>query len=95
MYGIKRLYNFFYFKFNYLIWGIDIVNDTPILDIKPYTRYDSLENFMEPEWISNDVKFNVSFSSNALSTLENIVENNNLDFYSSNEFLEVTQFSQT
>ena len=33
--------------------GLDIVNGTPILDIKPYTpRYDEVENAKVPDWIS-------------------------------------------
>ena len=42
------------------------MDKTPILDIKPYTRYDSLENFTEPEWISNDNNYEVSFQEQAL-----------------------------
>jgi tRNA-Thr(GGU) m(6)t(6)A37 methyltransferase TsaA len=33
--------------------GLDIVNDTPILDIKPYTpEYDRVENAKVPDWVS-------------------------------------------
>lgn len=32
--------------------GLDIVNDTPILDIKPYTpQYDKVEKAKVPEWV--------------------------------------------
>ena len=33
--------------------GLDIVNGTPILDVKPYTpRYDEVEKANVPDWVS-------------------------------------------
>jgi tRNA-Thr(GGU) m(6)t(6)A37 methyltransferase TsaA len=35
------------------VLGLDIINGTPILDIKPYTpQYDEVENAKVPDWIS-------------------------------------------
>ncbi len=31
--------------------GLDAWNDTPILDIKPYTRKESIRQFRIPEWV--------------------------------------------
>lgn len=34
--------------------GLDILNGTPILDVKPYTpQYDFVEEFNIPEWVNN------------------------------------------
>ena len=44
---IKRLGNIITVK------GLDIVNGTPILDIKPYTpQYDSVDKAKVPDWVS-------------------------------------------
>ncbi len=35
------------------VLGLDIINNTPILDIKPYTpQYDEVKNAQVPDWIS-------------------------------------------
>ncbi|MFC1523099.1 TrmO family methyltransferase [Elusimicrobiota bacterium] len=31
--------------------GIDADNNTPVLDIKPYTRKDSIQKFKMPSWV--------------------------------------------
>ena len=49
----------------------------------------SLENFTEPDWISNDNNYEVSFQEQALESLKFFVENNYLEFYTSLEFTEV------
>ncbi|MDO8621508.1 MAG: tRNA (N6-threonylcarbamoyladenosine(37)-N6)-methyltransferase TrmO [Candidatus Levybacteria bacterium] len=44
---VKRLRNIITVK------GLDIVNGTPILDIKPYTpQYDEVKNAKAPDWVS-------------------------------------------
>jgi tRNA (adenine37-N6)-methyltransferase len=36
-----------------IVKGLDIVNGTPILDIKPYTsQYDEVKNAKVPDWVS-------------------------------------------
>jgi tRNA-Thr(GGU) m(6)t(6)A37 methyltransferase TsaA len=36
-----------------IVKGLDIVNGTPILDIKPYTpQYDEVKNAKDPDWVS-------------------------------------------
>lgn len=33
--------------------GLDVIDDTPILDIKPYTpQYDSIKNAKVPDWVN-------------------------------------------
>ena len=35
------------------VQGLDVINNTPILDIKPYTpQYDSITDIKVPEWIN-------------------------------------------
>jgi len=40
------------------IWvtGLDLLDNTPVLDIKPYiSRYDSISNSLAPLWVSEDI----------------------------------------
>ena len=33
--------------------GLDVINETPILDIKPYTQqYDKVDNVRVPDWVN-------------------------------------------
>lgn len=47
------------------VLGADILNDSPILDIKPYLAYADSFPDVEPEWLKNAEKFQVSFMSAA------------------------------
>ena len=55
--------------------GVDIVNNTPVLDIKPYIpAYDSLPDAIVPSWILEGVPpLDVTFSDVALEKLEQLV----------------------
>ncbi|KAJ3677142.1 hypothetical protein LUZ60_002866 [Juncus effusus] len=55
--------------------GVDLVDGTPVLDIKPYLHYsDSVRNATLPNWVQEDVNLtvgSVSFSSHFASSLSN------------------------
>jgi tRNA-Thr(GGU) m(6)t(6)A37 methyltransferase TsaA len=67
--------------------GLDLVDQTPVLDIKPYvTRYDSIGNAQVPEWIHDDshVTFDqVIIEPLVRSQLQDIIPT--LEFYDSDE----------
>ncbi|XP_020107766.1 uncharacterized protein LOC109723710 isoform X1 [Ananas comosus] len=56
-----------------LLSGVDLVDDTPVLDIKPYLPYsDSVEGATVPNWVKGDNKLavrSVSFSPEFASSL--------------------------
>ncbi|XP_015878109.2 uncharacterized protein LOC107414494 [Ziziphus jujuba] len=56
-----------------LLSGVDLVDGTPVLDVKPYLPYcDSIQGATIPEWLTADnllVVASVSFSENFTSTL--------------------------
>lgn len=64
-------------KMRYIeVSGIDMLDNTPILDIKPYIpTYDSIPDAKVPEWVSNDNKYDVEF--NEISS-EKLKDNENL-----------------
>jgi hypothetical protein len=70
-----------------LISGVDMVNDTPILDIKPYHHLESLDlkSIKYPEWIKNQTleekKATVLFKETAYDDLKSILLNQKLLFY--------------
>lgn len=75
------------------ISGIDMVNGTPIVDIKPYHHLESLDmnSVKYPNWILNadkDVEIQrnkVEFSEQSLNSLKQYVDEDLLDFYHSYE----------
>ena len=71
--------------------GIDLVNGTPILDVKPYIpQYDSLPNAVSPNWITEAPRAKldkVSFTPQAESQLRDMIPK--LRFY--NSYDEITQ----
>jgi len=71
--------------------GIDLIDGTPILDIKPYVpQYDSIVNAMVPNWMIDPSPENsvprtcVRWSSLADKSLRTIFEDEKLEFFSSN-----------
>ncbi len=71
-----------------LLSGVDMINETPIIDIKPYHHLESLDmNKMKyPAWIKNQttedsLKNKVAFSDLALVSLKNILQTKSLMFY--------------
>ncbi len=71
-----------------LVSGVDMINDTPILDIKPYHHLESLDmsKIKYPSWIrdqtsEDSLKNKVVFSDIALNSLKTILESNKLTFY--------------
>ena len=65
--------------------GIDLMNGTPVIDIKPYiSLYDSIETAQAPPWVcdfSTNSSFSVSFADVASRSLREIVEKGELRFY--------------
>ncbi len=49
-------------KLKIYVNGADILNDSPILDIKPYVGYADAFPESEPPWLKNSEKFEISFS---------------------------------
>eukprot|EP01118_Nematostelium_gracile_P016250 TRINITY_DN668_c0_g1_i3.p1 TRINITY_DN668_c0_g1~~TRINITY_DN668_c0_g1_i3.p1 ORF type:complete len:172 (+),score=37.39 TRINITY_DN668_c0_g1_i3:381-896(+) len=71
-------------KSTLFVSGVDLIDGTPILDIKPYIhKYDSVENSTVPSWIDTpprDPPSHVIFSTIALQHLEQLVPS--LEYYS-------------
>lgn len=71
--------------------GIDLIDNTPILDIKPYIpEYDSIQKdeFVKvPKWISDKKEMKVDFSKDSLISLKDLVSN--LEYY--NNFDEIKE----
>jgi len=62
--------------------GVDVVDGTPIVDIKPYTMYDRLESFKQPDWISeSNQTLTTSFSHSMQHQLSNLLEESPSNFY--------------
>ena len=70
------------------IWvsGIDLIDKTPILDIKPYHPVDCLPEYRCPEYIERPIfVYVVEFHENSLSNIEEIKKKFKLEFYSNDE----------
>lgn len=70
------------------IWvsGIDLINETPILDIKPYHPVDSLSQFHCPEYITRPIFiYKVEFHPHAVHKIESIKKQFTLQFYTNEE----------
>lgn len=65
--------------------SLDLIQGTPIIDIKPYHPADCMPEHTIPEWMShqNEVKppFEVYFSSEADAQLREIIDADRLEFY--------------
>ena len=69
-----------------LVSGIDLIDETPILDIKPYHPADCMPNYSIPAYINNPIFiFEVIFHDYALERIRFIKDNFNLKFYSQEE----------
>jgi tRNA-Thr(GGU) m(6)t(6)A37 methyltransferase TsaA len=73
-----------------LVSGVDMINETPILDIKPYHHLESLDinKIKYPSWIKDQttedsLKNNVIFSDIAFNSLKTILNTYQLMFYDS------------
>jgi tRNA-Thr(GGU) m(6)t(6)A37 methyltransferase TsaA len=66
--------------------GIDLIDQTPVLDIKPYHPADSLNEYRVPQYINNPVfVYKVRFHEHAIGRIEFIKMKFTLKFYSSEE----------
>lgn len=66
--------------------GIDLIDSTPILDIKPYHPADSISNYLTPNYILNPIfVYSVEFHEYACERIEFIKINFPLKFYSAEE----------
>lgn len=67
------------------ISGIDMVEGTPIVDVKPYHHVESVQINKYPNWIKeadkNVIKNDVSFNNESLEILKKIIDENKLEFY--------------
>jgi tRNA-Thr(GGU) m(6)t(6)A37 methyltransferase TsaA len=57
-------------KLNIYIEGADLLDGSPILDIKPYVAYADSFPGVEPEWLKNAEKFTVDYATEAKHELE-------------------------
>lgn len=77
------------------ISGHDLVNGTPVLDIKPYLHADYIPDFKTPHWVMDDsdaVPRPVQFSCESIISLEQLIHENKLGFYTSlNEIQQAIQ----
>lgn len=76
-----------------MVTGHDLVDGTPILDIKPYVPYDALSSDMIvcPEWIRSSPKDKlpkVWFHPRAVQEMQEIIRTGQVDFYSTLEELQ-------
>ncbi|MGZ3768660.1 MAG: tRNA (N6-threonylcarbamoyladenosine(37)-N6)-methyltransferase TrmO [Bdellovibrio sp.] len=55
--------------------GADILNESPILDIKPYVAYADSFPGVEPIWLQDSIKHKVLFSTEALTQLQWLEDN--------------------
>lgn len=67
------------------ISGIDMVEGTPIVDVKPYHHVESVIINKYPNWIKEAdkdvIKNSVSFNEESLTTLKNLIDEKKLEFY--------------
>jgi tRNA-Thr(GGU) m(6)t(6)A37 methyltransferase TsaA len=65
------------------ISGLDIIEGTPVLDIKPYHPADCVPDFRAPAWHAETppVPFEVTFSAETERQLEELVQQDKLQFY--------------
>lgn len=69
-----------------LVSGIDLIDETPILDIKPYHPADCLNEFSMPGYIKNPIYiYDVEFHEYALERVRVIKEKYPLKFYTPDE----------
>ena len=73
---------------------VDMVDGTPIIDIKPYHHLESInlndDNIKYPNWImnaENEIKNQVNFSDESLKNLDFILSKYKLDFYDNKDDL--------
>ena len=62
--------------------GSDLIHGTPVIDIKPYFKDDSLDTSISPEWLlasQTKNRLSVKFSDSAIYELSSLLP---LDFYS-------------
>ena len=75
------------------ISGHDVIDGTPILDIKPYVPYDTPSDSIRfPDWISEEAKTTcrITFSKMALKNITDILLFHQLEFYKTeNEIIEI------
>lgn len=70
------------------IWvsGIDLIDETPILDIKPYHPVDALSQFHCPEYITRPIFiYKVNFHEYSINRIQLIKEKFTLQFYDNQE----------
>ena len=71
------------------ISGLDLVDGTPVLDIKPYIpSYDSIPNAIVPNWINDSVVRPLNktiWSDDALNQIETLVKNKSFEYFESIE----------
>ena len=60
--------------------GVDLVEGTPVLDIKPYHTADCLQSFKVPAYLTQE-GYSVNFHPRSLEQLEEILNTNTLKFY--------------
>jgi len=71
------------------VQGIDLLNDTPILDIKPYiARYDSVAFAASPDWINETTQMTVKMTEEIRKTIISV-------FRPSEYFVDQQAFVQT
>lgn len=65
------------------ISGHDLVNGTPVLDVKPYMFADCVPEHVCPEWVSDsvDLERQVEFSAEATEVLQTIILQQKSRFY--------------
>ncbi len=67
--------------------GLDIIDNTPVVDIKPYHPADCFPQASQPEWMDarEAYPFSVDFSEEVMSQLNELVEGKKLRFYTTLE----------
>eukprot|EP01132_Coremiostelium_polycephalum_P009071 gene9071-11110_t len=71
--------------------GIDLIDGTPILDVKPYSVHDSIDSPINPKWVTTPVVpplNDVIILEEAKESLRRIVESGKLKFYDNYQDIE-------
>ena len=70
------------------ISGLDLLDNTPVLDVKPYVHYDALQSPTVPAWCSTDLEVGqrvIEFSCEAENVIREAASGGQLRFYKDGE----------
>jgi tRNA-Thr(GGU) m(6)t(6)A37 methyltransferase TsaA len=65
------------------ISGLDLIDQTPVIDIKPYHPADCIKEFKQPNWMDNKIEYplTVHFNDSVIDQLTELINEKKLKFY--------------